>query len=101
MNFAPPTSDCTIPASTTESPSAIRPAWVKASASSISLLFGVDTHKRDATASAAVLEALTPFFEAGVFQAPVIDRVIPLSEGCSAYVQVARGETRGRLGLRP
>ena len=43
-------------------------------------LFGVDTRKRDATASAAVLEALTPFFEDGVFQAPVIDRAIPLSE---------------------
>jgi hypothetical protein len=42
-----------------------------------SRLFGVDTRKRDATASAAVLEALTPFFEDGVFQAPVIDRAIP------------------------
>ena len=26
---------------------------------------------------------------------------IPLSEGCSAYVQVARGEARGRLVLTP
>ena len=42
--------------------------------------FGVDTRKRDATASAVELEALTPFFEDGVFQAPVIDRAIPLSE---------------------
>ena len=42
-----------------------------------SRLFGVDTRKRDATASAVVLEALTPFFEDGVFQAPVIDRAIP------------------------
>ena len=66
-----------------------------------SRLFGVDTRKRDATASAAVLEALTPFFEDGVFQAPVIDRAIPLSEGCSAYVQVARREARGRLDLTP
>jgi len=48
--------------------------------------------KRDATASAAVLEALTPFFEEGAFQAPVIDRAIPSPEGCSAYVQVARGD---------
>jgi NADPH2:quinone reductase len=35
-----------------------------------SRLFGVDTRKRDATTSAAILEALTPFFEAGAFQAP-------------------------------
>ena len=48
-----------------------------------------------------MLEALTPFFEDGAFQAPVIDRVIPLSEGCSAYAQVARGEARGRLVLMP
>jgi hypothetical protein len=34
-------------------------------------------------------------------QAPVIDRVIPLSEGCSAYAQVARGEAGGRLVLAP
>jgi hypothetical protein len=59
-----------------------------------SRLLGMDTRKRDATASAAVLEALTPFFEGGAFQAPVIDRVIPPSEGCSAYAQVARGEAR-------
>jgi len=66
-----------------------------------SRLLGVDTRQRDATASAAILEALTPFFEDGAFQAPVIDRVIPLSEGCSAYAQVARGEARGRLVLMP
>jgi NADPH2:quinone reductase len=66
-----------------------------------SRLFGVDTRKRDATASAAILEALTPFFEDGAFQAPVIDRVIPLSEGSSAYAQVAGGEARGRLILVP
>jgi NADPH:quinone reductase-like Zn-dependent oxidoreductase len=62
-------------------------------------LFGVDTRKRDATASAAILEALTPLFEDGAFHAPVIHRVIPLSEGSSAYAQVARGEARGRLVL--
>jgi NADPH:quinone reductase-like Zn-dependent oxidoreductase len=47
------------------------------------------------------LTALTPFFEDGAFQAPVIDRVIPLSEGSSAYAQVAHGEARGRLVLAP
>ena len=66
-----------------------------------SQLFGVDTRKRDATASAAVLEALTPFFERGAFQPPMIDRRIPLSEGRSAYEQVARGEVKGRLVLVP
>jgi len=66
-----------------------------------SRLFGVATRKRDAAAPAAVLEALTRFFEGSVFQAPVIDRVIPLSDGCSAYAQEACGEARGRLGLTP
>ena len=66
-----------------------------------SRLFGVDTRQRDAVASAALLEALTPVFEQGAFKAPVIDRVIPLSEGRAAYDQVARGEARGRLVLVP
>jgi hypothetical protein len=43
-----------------------------------SRLFGVDTRQRDATASAALLEALTPFFDDATFQPPMIDRVIPL-----------------------
>ena len=66
-----------------------------------SRLFGVDTRQRDAVASAALLEALTPVFEQGAFKAPKIDRVIPLSEGRAAYDQVARGEARGRLVLAP
>ena len=66
-----------------------------------SQLFGVDTRARDAVASAALLEALTPVFEQGAFKAPMIDRVIPLSEGPAAYDQVARGEARGRLVLVP
>jgi NADPH:quinone reductase len=64
-------------------------------------LFGVDTRKRDAIASAAVLEALTPFFEGGTFQAPTLDRAIPLAQGPMAYEQVARGDVRGRLVLVP
>jgi NADPH:quinone reductase len=66
-----------------------------------SWLFGVDTRKHDETASAAVLEALNPFYEDGAFQASVIDRVTPLSEGYSAYAQVARGEARDALVLAP
>ena len=66
-----------------------------------SRLFGVDTRQRDATASAALLEALTPFFDDGAFRPPMIDRVIPLSDGRAAYEQVAHGEARGRLVLVP
>jgi NADPH:quinone reductase-like Zn-dependent oxidoreductase len=66
-----------------------------------SRLFGVDTRHRDAVASGALLEALTPVFEQGTFKAPKIDRIIPLSEGRTAYEQVARGEARGRLVLAP
>lgn len=43
-------------------------------------LFGVDMRARNAVASAVLLEALLPFFEQEIFQAPVIDRVIPLAE---------------------
>ena len=66
-----------------------------------SRLFGVDTRHRDAVASGALLEALTPVFEQGTFKAPKIDRIIPLSEGRTAYEQVARGEARGRVVLAP
>ncbi len=66
-----------------------------------SRLFGADTRHRDAVASAALLEALTPFFDDGTFQPPAIDRVIPLADGRAAYEQVARGEARGRLVLAP
>jgi NADPH:quinone reductase-like Zn-dependent oxidoreductase len=66
-----------------------------------SRLFGVDTRSRDAVASAALLEELVPFFEQGHFQAPVIDRVIPLAEGRCAYQQMASGDVRGRLMLAP
>ena len=64
-----------------------------------SRLFGADTRHRDATASAALLEALTPFFDDGLFQPPVIDQVIPLSDGRMAYKQVAQGDVRGRVVL--
>jgi NADPH2:quinone reductase len=66
-----------------------------------SQLLGVDTRHRNATESAGVLEALTPFFEDGAFQPPMIDRTIPLADGLSAYEQVARREAKGRLVLVP
>jgi hypothetical protein len=61
----------------------------------------VDTRHRDAVASAALLEALTPVFEQGAFKAPKIDRIIPLSEGRSAYEQVARVQRGAGLSWRP
>jgi NADPH2:quinone reductase len=66
-----------------------------------SRLFGVDTRKRDAIASGALLDAITAVFEQGAFKAPLIDRAVPLSEGPAAYEQVARGEAKGRLVLVP
>jgi NADPH:quinone reductase-like Zn-dependent oxidoreductase len=66
-----------------------------------SRLFGVDTRHRNAVQSAALLEAMTPFFEAGTFQPPPIDRAIPLAKGVSAYAQVESGKARGRLVLVP
>jgi NADPH:quinone reductase len=66
-----------------------------------SQLFGVDTRKRNAIASARVLEALTPLFDDPCFQAPLIDRVMSLSDGYAAYERLARGEVRGRLVLTP
>jgi NADPH:quinone reductase-like Zn-dependent oxidoreductase len=66
-----------------------------------SQLFGVDTRKRDAIASGALLDAITPVIEQGAFKAPLIDRAVPLSEEPAAYEKVARGEAKGRLFLVP
>ncbi|MDR3516340.1 MAG: zinc-binding alcohol dehydrogenase family protein [Azospirillaceae bacterium] len=65
-----------------------------------SQLFGVDTLKRDMVESAALLEALTPGFEAGGFQPPVIERAVGLDQAVEAYRAVAAG-TRGRVVLLP
>src|SRR5271163_912644 len=66
-----------------------------------SRLFGVDTRARDAVASSALLDALTPFFEQGTFGLPAVDRVFPLTDGVKAYDEVARGQVHGRLVLSP
>jgi len=66
-----------------------------------SRLFGVDTRARDAVASSALLDALTPFFEQGTFGPPAVDRVFPLTDGVKAYEEVGRGQVRGRLVLSP
>jgi NADPH:quinone reductase-like Zn-dependent oxidoreductase len=65
-----------------------------------SRLFGVDTLKRDLTASAKVLEALTPGFEAGDYRAAPVAETCGLGEAQEAYRTVAAGAA-GRIVLRP
>jgi NADPH:quinone reductase-like Zn-dependent oxidoreductase len=65
-----------------------------------SRLIGVDTLKRDLTASAKLLEALTPGFVAGDYQPAPIAATFGLGDAQTAYRQVAAGTT-GRIVLRP
>jgi NADPH:quinone reductase-like Zn-dependent oxidoreductase len=65
-----------------------------------SRLFGVDTLKRDLTASATVLDALTEGFVAGDYRAAPIARTFGLRAAKEAYREVAAG-TEGRIVLRP
>jgi NADPH:quinone reductase len=65
-----------------------------------SRLFGVDTLKRDLTASAEVLDALTPGFVAGDYRAAPLSETYKLTEAPSAYRKVAAG-VAGRIVLRP
>jgi NADPH2:quinone reductase len=65
-----------------------------------SRLFGVDTLKRDLTASAKVLEALAPGFAAGDYRAAPIAETFGLGEAWEAYRKVAVGSA-GRIVLRP
>ena len=65
-----------------------------------SRLFGVDTLKRDLTASASALEALTPGFVAGDYRAAPIAETCGLGEAQEAYRKVAAGAA-GRIVLRP
>src|SRR3984885_11563376 len=65
-----------------------------------SQLFGVDTLKRDLTASAEVLELLMPGFVAGDYRAAPISQICGLGEAQEAYRKVANGAA-GRIVLRP
>jgi hypothetical protein len=65
-----------------------------------SQLIGVDTLKRDLTASGSILEKLRTGFEAGIYQPPVISKSMPLAQARQTYELVARGE-RGRVVLKP
>jgi NADPH:quinone reductase-like Zn-dependent oxidoreductase len=65
-----------------------------------SRLMGVDTLKRDLVASASVLEALKPGFEAGDYRAAPIAEIMPLAQARAAYRKVAEG-VQGRIVLHP
>jgi NADPH:quinone reductase-like Zn-dependent oxidoreductase len=65
-----------------------------------SRLFGIDTLKLDLTASAEVLDALRPGFDAGDYRPAPIVLSFPLSSAVAAYQAVAGGEP-GRVVLRP
>ena len=63
-------------------------------------LIGIDSLKLDLTASAEVLEKLTPGFEARDYHPAPIARRFPLTEAVAAYQAVAAGE-QGRVVLLP
>jgi NADPH:quinone reductase len=65
-----------------------------------SQLFGLDTLKRDLTASGRILEKLRPGFDSGVYQSPIVSKTMPLADAQQAYELVAKGE-RGRVVLKP
>jgi NADPH2:quinone reductase len=65
-----------------------------------SQLLGVDTLKRDLTASGRILEGLRSGFDSGVYQPPLISKTMPLADAQQAYQLVAQGE-RGRVVLKP
>ena len=65
-----------------------------------SRLFGIDTLKRDLTASAQTLDALAPGFEAGDYRPAPIAETVPLADARRAYREVAAGTT-GRIVLTP
>jgi NADPH2:quinone reductase len=65
-----------------------------------SRLFGIDTLRHDVTASAKILDALTPGFVAGDYQAAPIAETFGLGGAQEAYRKVAAGAA-GRIVLRP
>jgi NADPH:quinone reductase len=65
-----------------------------------SQLFGVDTLKRDLTASGRILEELRPGFDSSIYQTPIVSKTMPLAHAQQAYELVSKGE-RGRVVLKP
>jgi NADPH:quinone reductase len=62
--------------------------------------FGVDTLALDATASAEILERLTPGFETGALKAFPVEKTYPLEQAKDAYRAVLTG-ARQRVALTP
>ncbi len=65
-----------------------------------SRLFGIDTLRHDVTASAKILDALTPGFAAGDYEAAPITETFGLGGAQEAYRKVSAGAA-GRIVLRP
>ena len=65
-----------------------------------SRLIGIDTLKWRLTASADVLEALRPGFEASDYRPAPLSRRFSMTDAVAAYHAVAAGEP-GRVVLRP
>jgi NADPH:quinone reductase-like Zn-dependent oxidoreductase len=65
-----------------------------------SRLFGVDTLKRDLVASAEILEALKPGFDAGDYRPAPIADTVSLAEARQGYAKVAAGAV-GRIVITP
>ena len=63
-------------------------------------IISVDMLKYDLTASAAILDALTPGFVAGDYRATPIAEIFGLGKAQEAYRKVAAGAD-GRVALRP
>jgi NADPH:quinone reductase-like Zn-dependent oxidoreductase len=63
-------------------------------------LFGADSRKVDALASARIFTALAPGFDSGHYKAPVIAERHRLDQGQDAYRSVQNG-TRGRVVIAP
>jgi NADPH2:quinone reductase len=65
-----------------------------------SRVFGADSRKLDAAASAEILKHLVPWFEEGTFSPPIIAAEYSLEEAQAGYRAVAQG-TSGRVVIRP
>jgi len=63
-------------------------------------LLGIDTLKRDLTASAMMLEQLASGFEEGFYRAPIIAGTYGLEQAQEAY-RLVGGGARGRIVLTP
>jgi NADPH:quinone reductase-like Zn-dependent oxidoreductase len=63
-------------------------------------LLGVDTLKLSLTESADVLRRLSPGFESGIYQPPVVDRR-PLADAPAAYARLHDRTATGKFVLIP